>query len=188
MIDGKIITGVIGIGSLVVGIAGTSLVYKRKQKLSNENHFEEGLKAGGNRINEKASKIIKLQKERDRLMLLSIHLGVFIGEKNGNKNPKILSEIEKCCLFITDNPTTPVYLKQEFERIANSRISLDELDNLIDSYLEGKSSAECYETIYFLIKLTTSLMKVDEEACATCKMILILLKFKPIVNYVKQTG
>lgn len=187
MIDGRIITGVIGFGGVALGAAGTVMIYAKKQKKSNAHHFKEGILVGKNRVNEKAHNIIKVQKERDRLMLLGIKIGVFVGERDSFISPEILVEIEKYCLFINDNPTTPKFLKEEFQRIINSKISFNEINDEMDSFLEGKSRGERLKTISFFSRIVTAVMNADNEANLKHSIFLTLLLCKIHLNYVKQT-
>ena len=96
------------------------------------------MKSGANKTKEKFNSILKTQKERDELMLISIKIGVFVSKIDGVIDPSELEEINKLCLFINNNPTTPAFIKKEVNKIINSDITFNEINSDVKSFLQDR--------------------------------------------------
>jgi uncharacterized membrane protein YebE (DUF533 family) len=155
----------VGAGALG-GAAGAGIAYKEKQdnRKANDNHFKEGMKSGSNRTKQKFSTILKTQKERDKLMLLSIKIGVYVSKIDGHIDPRELAEIEKLSLFINHNPTTPEFIKKEVQKIIKSDISFKEIHDDMDDFLKDKSKPYIKKTINFYTKLIETIINADKKA------------------------
>ncbi len=153
-----IISGLIG-----VTIGGVFANYKGKKnrKESNNNRYNEGVKSGKNKIKQKFSSILKTQKERDQLMILSIKIGVYVGKIDGAISNQELFELNKICLFINQNPTTPKFIKEKINKIIQSEITYSELNTEIDKFLETKTGSYKSQTITFLNVLITTIINAD---------------------------
>ncbi len=164
-LSGSIAIGAaVGAGALG-GAVGAGLAYKENEDKNKayKNHFEEGAKSGSNQSKQKFSTILKTQKERDGLMLLSIKIGVYVSKIDGYIDPRELAEIDKLSLFINDNPTTPEFIKKEVQRIIKSDITFTEIHNDMDEFLMDKSKPYISKTIDFFTKLIETIINADKE-------------------------
>lgn len=152
-------------GGIIGGATGAGLSYKESQhnKNRNEHHFNEGVKAGGNRVKEKFTPIIKVQKERDELMLLCVKIGVYVSKIDGVIDPQELAEIDKLCMFINENPTTPEFLKKEIQRIIKSNIAFSQINEDVDRFLMGKSKKDRTNTLNFFTRFIETIINADKE-------------------------
>ena len=146
------------------GTAGAVIANKEKKEKeqANKNHFNEGVKSGENKAKQKFNNILKTQKERDELMLISIKIGVYVSKIDGVIDKNELEELNKLCLFINQNPTTPQFIKEEVNRIINSNITYSELNIEIDRFLETKSENYKSQTIIFFDKLIATIINADK--------------------------
>ncbi|MFD1016198.1 hypothetical protein [Winogradskyella rapida] len=146
------------------GTAGAVIANKEKKEKeqANKNHFNEGVKSGENKAKQKFNTILKTQKERDELMLISIKIGVYVSKVDGVIDKNELEELNKLCLFINQNPTTPQFIKEEVNRIINSNITYSELNIEIDKFLETKSENYKSQTIIFFDKLIATIINADK--------------------------
>lgn len=147
------------------GTAGAAVARKEKKEKdqTNENYFNEGVKSGANKTKEKFNSILKTQKERDQLMLISIKIGVYVSKVDGVIDKNELEELNKLCLFINLNPTTPQCIKEEVNKIINSNITYTELNDEIDKFLDKKSEKYKSKIIIFFDKLISTIIDADNS-------------------------
>lgn len=142
--------------------AAISSKEKKEKELANKNHFNEGVKSGENNVKRKFNTILRSQKDRDELMLISIKLGVYVSKVDGVIDKNELEELNKLCLFIDQNPTTPKLIKEEVNKIINSDITYSELNIEIDRFLETKSENYKSQMIIFFDKLIATIINADK--------------------------
>lgn len=159
---GTAIAAAAGAG-LAGGIAGSAMGNKEKKEKeqANKNHFNEGVKSGENKAKQKFNSILKTQKERDELMLISIKIGVYVSKIDGTIDKNELEELNKLCLFINQNPSTPQFIKEEVDKIIKSDITYSELNTEIDKFLEKKSKIYKSQIIIFFDKLISTIINTD---------------------------
>lgn len=145
------------------GTIGATMASKEKKEkeTANKNHFNEGVKSGENKVKEKFNSILKTQKERDELMLISIKIGIFVSKIDGTIDSRELEEINKLCLFINNNPTTPDFIKKEVNKIINSDITFNEINSQVNSFLEDKPNDYKSKTHDFFVKLIETIISSD---------------------------
>lgn len=148
---------------VVGGVTGAIIAEdeKEKKKKENNNHFKEGVKAGSIKTKEKFYTILKTQKERDMLMLISIKIGVFVSKVDGVIDLKELEEINKLCLLIEQNPTTPDFIKNKVNEILNSNITYNEISKDVKRFLENKDNDYQKQTNIFFFKLIETIVLAD---------------------------
>jgi|GEM_PF-2567963 len=152
----------IGVG-FAGGTAGAIIGKKEKKdrKKENKNYFIEGVKSGAVKTKEKFISILKTQKERDELMLLSIKIGVYVSKIDGKIDDKELEELNKLSLFIEQNPSTPKVVKKEIKKIICSDITFAQLSKDIDAFLKDKPQNYKLQTIDFFNKLMETIINAD---------------------------
>ncbi|AFU68738.1 hypothetical protein P700755_001923 [Psychroflexus torquis ATCC 700755] len=162
-LGGTAVAAAVGAG-IAGGTAGAVMANKenKEKDQANKNHFNEGVKSGENETKQKFNSILKTQKDRDELMLISIKIGVYVSKVDGVIDKKELEELNKLCLFIKQNPTTPQFIKDEVNIIINSSITFSELNTEIDKFLETKSESYKSQTIIFFDKLIETIINADK--------------------------
>ncbi|MCG8796681.1 TerB family tellurite resistance protein [Tenacibaculum finnmarkense] len=159
--------GALAIGAAAVGgVAGAVIGEKEKEdiKESNKNHFKEGTVAGGNKVKEKFSSILKTQKDRDELVLISMKLGVYISKIDNIIHHKELKELNKLCFFINQNPSTPKFIKDEVDNILNRNIEFNEIQYEVNKFLNRKSDDDKKKTLVFFDKLIKTIVEADNHS------------------------
>jgi len=147
------------------GVAGAAMGEKQKKdrKNENENRFKEGAKAGENATKEKFSSILKTQKERDVLVLISIKLGIYIAKIDNDLHSKEIEEINYLYFIVSNSPNTPVFVKSEIKKMLNInfKISYEEIIGEVKEFLEAKNSNEKKEFYEYFDKLIRKIIYAD---------------------------
>lgn len=182
MKTGQILAGVfVGVGAIASApytggaslFAGTSLAASLKgaigpkemkeQALRRENQFKKGWRNGKISTKEKFPSLLKTQKDRDEIMIISIKVGVFlINEYKQNKEEE-LEDLKKLIFFIDENPTTPMAIKEIINNILSSEITFDELIGDVKLYLNDKNAEEKIKIDMFFENLVKLSIKSDGQ-------------------------
>ena len=161
-LGGTAAVAAVGAG-VVGGFAGAAIDSKEKKdrEEEGENKFNEGTKAGANEAKEKFSSILKTQKERDELMLITIKLGVYVSKVDGEFNDSEIKDLEKLTLFINDNPTTPQVIKNEINKILKLKMSFNEIKSEVFAFLSNKNIQDKQKFKNFFLKLIQTIIDSD---------------------------
>lgn len=166
--------GGIAVGAgLAGGLAGAAIGEKEKKDRvkENESRFNEGAKAGENATKEKFGFILKTQKERDLLTLISLKLGVYISKIDNQLHSNEIEEIQNLYFIISNSPNTPEVIKLEIQKMLhpNFKISFEEIISEVKDFLKTKGADEKKNFYEYFDKLINRIIYSDGH-CHTAEM------------------
>lgn len=145
------------------GVAGAviSEEEKKRKKAAEKNHFEEGTKAGEEKVMERFSQILKTMRKRDEFILLVVKIGTHVSKCDGDFSPEERKEIDNFKGNISEGPIIPEVIKNRINAIIESDISFNEIVSDTKEFIKDETHQSRIEILSFIDNLIQRIVYSD---------------------------
>lgn len=151
------------VAGIVGGIAG-GVISKKEKKNADEtlkNKYEEGYKAGEEDTKSRFNNLMKIQRNRDELLLLVTKIGTYVAKCDGDFSELEKLELEHFLGLVNNSFITPSIIKERISEIILQDFTFSDLLDAMFDFLSDKTPEDENECIVFINSIIDKMINAD---------------------------